>query len=135
MKYSILLLTVLLVQFGTAQDFNPEKNNYSVLSKNITQLKPIALTAKELAIEDGVSYGNFFVIICGATVKDIPNNKAFQELLDKVQNEHLKVFVCGLSLDKFKVSKEELPNNLKITKNGILFGFQLAKKGFLTLTI
>jgi len=137
MKYSILLLTVLLMQFGTvqAQDFDPNKNNYLVLSKNIKQLKPIILTAIELAKEDRDSYGDFLVIICGSTVKDIPDNNAFQKLLVKAQEERINVFVCGLSLDKFKVNSEELPDHLKQTKNGILFGFQLAKKGFITLTI
>ena len=125
------------MQFGAvqAQDSNPSINNYAVLSKNIKQLKPIILTARELAKEDGDSYGDFIVIICGSTVQDIPNNRAFKELLAEAQNNHIAIYACGLSLEKFKINIEELPSNLKITENGILFGFQLAKKGFITLTI
>src|SRR5690606_2589109 len=137
MKYSILLFTVLLMQFGKiqAQNLNPDKNNYSVLSKNINQLKPMILTAKELQKEDQNSYGNFIVIICGATVKDIPNNQVFEELLAKAHDNHMEVYVCGLSLDKFKMDIKTLPKHLKITQNGILYGLQLAKKGFSTLSI
>lgn len=137
MKHTIVLLSILLLQYGSAQaqDFNVDKNNYLILSKNINQIKPILLTAKELAIEDGDSFGSFYVIICGSTVKDIPGNHSFDKLLSKARENHIKVFVCGLSLDKFKVDKQKLPRDLELTKNGIHFGFQLAKKGFITLTI
>src|SRR5690606_20144760 len=106
-----------------------------VLSTNIKQLKPILQSAIELKIEDGSSFGDFIVIICGATVQRIPNDIEFQELLITAQNNHMSVYGCGLSLEKFKVNTEKLPKNLKITKNGILFGLQLAKKGFVTRTI
>lgn len=140
MKNSILFITTIFVLlFGTsqleAQDINQEKNNYLVLSKNIQQLKPVLLTANELAKEDEKKYGEFYVIICGKTVNDISGNPDFNELLEKAKAQNVKVFVCGISLSKFNINPETLPSNLKITPNGILYGFQLAKKGFVTLTI
>ncbi|EMY82328.1 hypothetical protein pgond44_01473 [Psychroflexus gondwanensis ACAM 44] len=140
MKNSIIVTTTLfLLLFGTiqlqAQDFNPKKNNYVVLSKNIQQLQPVILTAKGLAMEDGKKYGDFYMIICGKTVDDIPNNTDFIQLLKKAKAQNLKVFVCGISLNKFNISPDQMPDNLEITKNGILYGFQLTKKGFITLTI
>lgn len=137
MKYCILLFTLLMIQFGTvqAQEFDSEKNNYAVLSKNIQQLKPIILTANELQLEHGSSHGDFIVIICGSTVKDISQNRDFEELLEEAQKNHIAVYACGLSLEKFNVNIQRLPENLKITRNGILYGLQLANKGFITLTI
>jgi intracellular sulfur oxidation DsrE/DsrF family protein len=140
MKNSILSITTMfLLLFGTyqlqAQDFNSKKNNYVVLSKNIKQLKPVLLTATELAKEDGEKYGEFHVIICGKTVNDIANNSDFTLLLDKAKKQNLKVFVCGISLSSFNINSKTLPNNLEITPNGILYGFQLLKQGFMTLTI
>lgn len=128
-----------LLLFGTtqlkAQEINPKKNNYLVLSKNIKQLKPVLLTAEALAKEDGRKYGEFYVIICGKTVNDIADNTNFNELLEKAKAQNVKVFACGLSLSKFNVNTETLPDNLEITPNGIFYGFQLVKKGFNTLTI
>ena len=140
MKNVTLFITtifVLLVGISQlqAQDINQKKNNYLVLSKNIQQLRPLLLTANELAKEDGKKYGEFYVIICGKTVNDISDNPDFNKLLEKAKALDVKVFVCGISLSKFNISTETLPSYLEITPNGILFGFQLAKKDFITLTI
>lgn|SRR5690606_2667589 len=137
MKHFILFISMLLLSFGViqAQDFDPEKNNYLLLTKNIKQLNPVLLTAEELAHEDGNSYGEFYVVICGKTVKDIPNDNSFKKLLDKAEDQHVKVFVCGISLDKFQVDPSELPDQLIRIENGILFGIQFSKKGFISLTI
>lgn len=140
MKNVTLFITtifVLLVGISQlqAQDINQKKNNYVVLSKNIQQLRPLLLTANELAKEDEKKYGEFYVIICGKTVNDISDNPDFNKLLEKAKALDVKVFVCGISLSKFNISTETLPSYLEITPNGILFGFQLAKKDFITLTI
>ncbi len=140
MKNSILFITTMfLLLFGTsqllAQNINSKKNNYLVLSKNIQQLKPVLLTANALAKEDGKKYGSFYVILCGKTVNDISNNPDFNALLEKAKAQNINVFVCGISLSKFNINPETLPSNLEITPNGILYGFQLTKKGFITLTI
>jgi len=140
MKNSILFITTMfLLLFGTsqlqAQDINPKKNNYLVLSKNIQQLKPVLLTANELAKEDGKKHGEFYVIICGKTVNDISDNVDFNTLLEKAKALNVKVFVCGISLNKFNIDPSTMPNNLEITPNGILYGFQLKKQGFITLSI
>lgn len=140
MRNSIIFITTMsLLLFGTirlqAQDINPTKNNYLVLSKNIEQLKPVLLTANALAEEDGKKYGAFYLIFCGKTVNDIEDNPDFNEQLKKAKAQHVKVFVCGISLSKFNINPDTLPDNLEITPNGILSGFQLVKKGFITLTI
>lgn len=140
MKRSIIYLSAICFFFiGTttlkAQDFNSKKNNYLILSKNIRQIEPMLLTAHELAVEDGENYGDFYVIICGKTVKDIPNNEDLERLLEKAKAQHVSIFVCGISLNKFNISPEDLPETLTVIENGILYGLQLAKKGFITLTI
>ncbi|WP_233897360.1 DsrE family protein [Tenacibaculum piscium] len=139
MKNSILYITTIFLFLITITQIQAQKtstkNNYVVLTKNSKQLEPILLTANELAKEDGFKYGDFHVIICGKTVSDIPNNYAFNKLLITAKKQHVKVFVCGISLDKLKIKKSELPENITITKNGILYGFQLIKKGFISLTI
>ncbi|GAA4300046.1 sulfur reduction protein DsrE [Aestuariibaculum suncheonense] len=118
-----------------AQAFNPKNNNYLILSKNIEQLKPAILTAEALIEEDGKSYGDFYVVICGKTVSDIPNNNAFNNLLLEATSKQVKVFVCGLSMKKFNVNPKDLPEHVNVVDNGILFGFQLKKQGFISLTI
>ena len=138
MKKSIIFLTSMLLLFlGTtkAQEFNPNKNNYLVFTKNTQQLKPVLITANELSVEDGNQYGEFHIVICGETVTDIVNNSAFNELLLHARNQNVKVFACGLSLDQFNVSPDQLPEDIDTIPNGILYGLQLTREGFITLTI
>lgn len=140
MNYSITYVTALLfLILGTsemkAQDHHSDQHDYVVLSKNIKQLKPILMTADSLAEEDGDTFGEFQVVFCGKTVIDIKNNTDFKMLLKKAQLQNVKVTVCGLSLNAFSVDQEQLPEHLEVVENGILYGFQLKKKGFISLTI
>ncbi|SDG55806.1 DsrE family protein [Psychroflexus sediminis] len=140
MKYSIIHLTVLLLLvLGTnemkAQDHNSDQHNYVVVSKNIKQLKPILMTAASLVEEDGENYGKFHVVFCGKTVSDMPDNADFKALLNQAEKQHVRVVACGLSLSKFSISPDQLPDTLEIVGNGILYGFQLKKKGFISLSI
>lgn len=133
----IFILCFVLLSLTTlnAQNFNSEKNNYLVLSKNIQQLKPILITANALAEEDPKMHGKFYILLCGKTVEDIPDNSEFKTLLKTINSEHTTVFVCGLSLQKFKVSLNNLPQEVEVVDNGILYAFQLKKQGFISLTI
>jgi len=133
----IILITIFFLSYGTshAQDFNPKKNNYLALSKNIEYLKPVMLTASDLSKEDGKKYGKFFMVIYGKTVEDIPNNDDFINLLKEAESLNIEVFVCELALKKFNVDLDKLPSNLKVTKNAFLYGYQLQKEGFITLTL
>jgi len=140
MKNSILIFTTLFsFLFGAqqlqAQEFNPTKNNYLIISKNIQQLNPVLITAKSLITEDKEDYGDFYVIICGKTVKDISNNTNFKILLEEAKTLNIKVFACGISLKKFNITPKQLPENISVTENGILYGLQLTKKGFISITI
>lgn len=136
---NISIITIVLFLFATgttqAQTITNEKNNYLVLSKNIQQLKPVMLTATELEKQDGNNYGAFYVIFCGKTVQDISKNSEFVTLTKQAKAQNLKVFVCGLSLKKFGIDPKDIPATIEVTENGIMDGFQLTKKGFITLTI
>lgn len=136
---NISIITIVLFLFATgttqAQTITNEKNNYLVLSKNIQQLKPVMLTATELEKQDGNNYGSFYVIFCGKTVQDISKNSEFVTLTKQAKAQNLKVFVCGLSLKKFGIDPKDIPATIEVTENGIMDGFQLTKKGFITLTI
>ncbi|MFD0933307.1 DsrE family protein [Psychroflexus salinarum] len=140
MKHSITYITALLfLILGTsemkAQDHHSDQHDYVVLSKNIKQLKPILMTATSLAEEDGENYGEFKVIFCGKTVSDMKNNADFTMLLKQAKLQNVKVSACGLSLNKFNINPDQLPELLEVVDNGILYGFQLKKNGFISLTI
>lgn len=138
MKTIVLsILTLIITLFpgkAVAQDSIPT-NNYVVLTSKIPQLKPILLTAEALALEDGGSYGDFQIIICGKTVEDLENEEIMHELILKAEAQNVKIVVCGLSLNKFKVDKQDIPKEVEVVPNGILYNFQLQKKGYRSLAL
>ena len=137
MKNLMLIFCSLFFFFGIGNStINAQtKNNYVVLSKNIQQLQPILQTATALQEEDGNKFGEFHVIFCGKTLQETQDNPEFTVLLKTAHKQAVKVFACGISLKKLNLNEKDLPTELKVTENGILYGFQLAKKGFLTLSI
>ncbi len=127
------IITLFSMQ-ANAQD-TITKNNYVVLTSKIPQLKPILLTAEALEQEDGTTYGDFQVIICGKTVEDLKDKDLTHDLLHKAEAQNVKIVVCGFSLKKFKIDEKDLPKGLEVVPNGILYNFQLQKKGYRSLAL
>ncbi|RKS53377.1 DsrE/DsrF/DsrH-like protein [Gillisia mitskevichiae] len=138
MKTIILsIFTVIISLFSlqaNAQD-RLSKNNYVVLTSKIPQLKPILLTADALEQEDGNNYGDFQIIICGKTVEDLKNKDLMHDFIHKAEAQKVKIVVCGFSLKKFKIDENEIPEELEVVPNGILYDFQLQKKGYRSLAL
>tara|TARA_R100001369_G_scaffold28219_3_gene50683 strand:- start:11992 stop:12414 length:423 start_codon:yes stop_codon:yes gene_type:complete len=140
MKKLILGLTILALTFTNSLNAQTTKqeqhsHNYVVLTKKIPQLQPIFLTAEALAKEDGKSFGDFQAIICGKTVEDLTDKEMMKSFIEKAEKAHVKIVVCGLSLKKFKVNKEDIPHELEVVDNGLLHNFQLQKKGYLSIEL
>tara|TARA_B100000953_G_scaffold286300_2_gene267617 strand:- start:465 stop:887 length:423 start_codon:yes stop_codon:yes gene_type:complete len=133
----VFLLTLTFSNTLNAQTSKQEdhSHNYVVLTKKIPQLQPIILTAEALAEEDGKSFGDFQAIICGKTVEELKNKEVMMDFIEKAEKAHVKIVVCGFSLKKFKVNKEDIPEELEVVDNGILHDFQLQKKGYLSIEL
>lgn len=129
------IITLFAVNLNAQNTTDIKKNDYVVLTSKIPQLKPILLTAESLALEDGEDYGDFQIIICGKTVEDLKDKSKMNDLLHKAEAQNVKIMVCGFSLKKFNVEESELPKELEVVPNGILYNFQLQKKGYKSITL
>ncbi|MCB7480555.1 sulfur reduction protein DsrE [Christiangramia sediminis] len=135
--YSIILLTLTLFT-GTkvnAQQVQDSKHNYVVLTKKVPQLQPILITAEKLKEEDGSNFGKFEIIICGKNIGDITDPAKMEKFITKAENLGVKLVACGFSMNKFKVDKKDVPGKMEIVENGILYNFQLQKKGYISLSL
>ncbi len=129
------IITLFAVNLNAQNTTDIKNNDYVVLTSKIPQLKPILLTAESLALEDGDDYGDFQIIICGKTVEDLKDKSKMNDLLHKAEAQNVKIMVCGFSLKKFNVEESELPKELEVVPNGILYNFQLQKKGYKSITL
>ena len=140
MRTLLTTFAIILSLFtASAQDHssrgNSNKNNYVVLTKKVPQLKPIILTAEALKAQDRDNYGVFQVIICGKTVEELTDKDDMKPFLEAAQKANVKIVVCGFSMKKFEVKAEDLPEELQVVPNGILYDFELQKKGYLSIEL
>jgi len=136
-KIALIFATfIMLFSLNThAQQHKPDKNNYVVLTKKIPQLQPILITAEELKYEDAGNFGDFQVIVCGQTVKDLTDKATMKKIIDRAEKAGVGLKACGFSLKKFGVDPNEIPSEMEIVENGILHNFQLQKKGYFSIEL
>jgi len=140
MKTYIVMIAAIftLLTEGKSEARVPENSNvknYIVLTRNIKQLKPIILAAKDLAAEDGSQFGKFKVIICGKTIVNVTQMDKMAPYLEMAEENHVELYACGLSLKKFKIDPKNLPKQIHVTKNGLLYDFQLQKEGYMSIEL
>ncbi|MCM8570033.1 sulfur reduction protein DsrE [Gramella jeungdoensis] len=133
--YSSILLILTFFTGTHAQAQHHTKHNYVVLTKKVPQLQPILITAEKLKEEDGANFGNFEVIICGKEIGDVTDPSKIREFISKAEKLGVQLVACGFSLNKFKVDKKAVPKKMKVVENGILYNFQLQKKGYKSLSL
>ncbi|MFO7719990.1 MAG: sulfur reduction protein DsrE [Gillisia sp.] len=131
----VLVLALSMFPAKAQNTMHHDKNNYVVLTSKIPQLQPIILTAEALAKEDGEKFGDFQVIICGKTVTDLTDKVTIEKFMDKAKEAHVNIVICGFSLKQFGVDQKEIPQELDVVDNGILYNFQLQKKGYLSIEL
>lgn len=129
------ILTLFSMTYMTAQEVTVDKNNYVVLTKKVAQLEPIILTAEALKAEEGDAFGDFKVIICGKEIGDITDPEKINTFIEKAEKAGVQLVACGFSLNKFKVDKTKVPSKMTTVENGILYNFQLQKKGYKSLSL
>ncbi|MBB4079186.1 intracellular sulfur oxidation DsrE/DsrF family protein [Lewinella aquimaris] len=142
------LLAILLLSLTTsfssglfAQDttrttpYHQQTNNYVVLTKKIPQLKPILLTAEAFKQEDGDTFGDFRIVICGQGIVDITDRAQIDPFIAQAKEFGVKLVACGFSLDKFKVARTDVPADIEIVDNGIQYNFTLQKAGYYSLSL
>lgn len=130
---SLALVLALFTHPIQAQDHDNELNNYVVLTKKVEQLKPIFLTAQSLKEEDGEHFGDFQAILCGPEIAQLTDKEKMKAVIKQAKDAGVKLIACGFSMKKFGVHAKAIPSEIEIVENGILYDFQLQKKGYYSL--
>lgn len=117
----------------TEQAIN-RSGKYGLLVMKVPQLKAAIRTGIELKSKSDKI--DFQILTCGGLVKEIAQDQALQELVtDAVNNKGLKILVCGLSVQQFKVDKSLLPKAAALTENGLIYMLGLQEQGYKTITL
>lgn len=130
---SFALILTIFTNPLQAQENAHKVNNYVVLTKKVEQLKPIILTAKSLKEEEGEHFGDFQAIVCGQDIKLLADKEKMKDFITQAKEAGVKLIACGFSMKKFNVEAKDIPAEFEIVENGILYNFQLQKKGYYSL--
>ena len=111
------------------------ENNYFILNRNVEQLKAVGKAAADLAVSDSTTYGTFKVVVCGKSVQDLLDEEKMADAVAILQKSGVEMYACGLSLKKFGVDPAALPEFYQVVINGLVFGFDLQKEGYYSITL
>ena len=111
------------------------ENNYFILNRNVEQLKAVGKAAADLAVSDSTTYGTFKVVVCGKSVQDLLDEEKMADAVAILQESGVEMYTCGLSLKKFGVDPAALPEFYQVVSNGLVFGFELQKEGYYSITL
>lgn len=141
---SIQLVIIVLFSLGlplnmTAQSAHCKDENvkkYALLVRNSEHMGAALKTASQM-VESGTHYEAFEVVICGKEVMKLANkeNKQLSGMLQQAQDLKVSFSVCGMSLNKFNISPEELPDQFEVVNNGLIRIFELQENCYYTLEL
>lgn len=144
---TILIIFLALMSFGAgnlkAQTAESVQETEQSIRKN-GKYALIVMNAQHLkvALNTGIEFKtksekiDFQIIACGELVKEISKDAALQGILKNGVTQHgLKVLVCGLSIDQFKVDKALFAKEIVITKNGLTYMFGLQEKNYKSIIL
>lgn len=139
--FATLLLSIIFVPAIYSQPAEPdghsqiqpkEESGYAMLIRNMNHLNAALKTVGMLEEDGGDSIDHFEVVICGKSVTQLNDHAGL--ITDAVQ-AGMTLTACGMSLNKFSVPVDELPEGVGVVPNGLIRIFDLQEKGYKTVTL
>jgi intracellular sulfur oxidation DsrE/DsrF family protein len=109
-----------------------QSNNYALLVRNYNHLRAAIKTVEMMTEDDPNGVNKFEIVICGKRITNINNHKS---LINEAKQKGITLTACGMSMNKFSMDKEELPEGVGVEPNGLIRIFELQEKGYKTITL
>lgn len=111
-------------------------NKYALLVRTSQHMGAALKTAKQLN-EAGKDYEEFEVVVCGKVVKELADksNEVVSKMLTEAERLNVRFSVCGMSMEKFEVHQQALPEQLEVVDNGLIRIFELQENCFYTIEL
>ena len=115
----------------------PKKDNLLFMLRQTEHINQALKTIEDLHTgkDSKLNVGDIVIIVCGQAVESLTGNEAKEWVAKTSKYKCVSILACGLSLDKFKKSKDELVPGVKYTRNGFIKAFELQKQGYLSVEL
>ncbi len=136
----VVLLSLFIATNINSQPEEPQSNerfqategqDYAMLIRSMNHLNAAIKTVQMLE-DDARAVDQFEVVICGKIVAELSDNV---NLIERATASGITLSVCGMSLKKFSIDKDELPRGVSIVPNGLIRMFDLQEKGYKTVAL
>ena len=131
----LLLLGITASATVASNDQYAQKDNFAVLLRQTNHFHVAVRTARDLRANPKFDAGRFEIIVCGEEIKSLQKSGKLAEAAQKALKDGIEVTVCGISMEKFQVKKEELVPGVKVVANGLMRAFELEKEGHLMVEL
>lgn len=128
-----LIIALALPNFAQAQSNQISEHSLQTLSKSKKfamgvsgerQLKSAFKMYEKFKAND-LEFDNFEIIIWGGVVKDLKKGSSLANFVQEHMHKGLKVSLCQIALEKFNLSKQDLPDAIEIVPDAYVRLFEL----------
>jgi intracellular sulfur oxidation DsrE/DsrF family protein len=146
-RYKNNIPLFILILFASALAFNASaqstpctggntEKKYALLVRSTEHMGAALKTASQMKAS-GKKYDAFEVVVCGKVVQELTDkeNKQIPDMLTQAKTLNVTFTVCGMSLDKFKLSSDQLPDQFEVVENGIIRIFELQDNCYHTIEL
>jgi len=139
--FTAFLLSIFIAPIANGQPVESNKQthiepqtgqDYAILIRKMNHLNAALKTVRMMEEDDDNAINNFEVVICGKGVTQLNDNT---DLVNKATQSGITLSACGMSLNKFSISKDELPQGVGVVGNGLIRIFDLQEQGYKTITL
>lgn len=137
-KYLLLVVSLLISAVGFSQkDGTGRKDNILFLLRQTEHINQALKTVEQLKSHTKTSLvpSKIVIIVCGEAVTKLETEEAEQWVKKIKKHPQVSILACGLSLEKFNISKSDLVKGIGYTDNGFIKAFELQKQGYLSVEI
>ncbi|MFC5269430.1 DoxX family membrane protein [Adhaeribacter terreus] len=111
------------------------KKNYGILISQPDHLKAAVNTAQTMRKDTKYNADKIVVMACAKSVEAFKKDSEMKAVFEAGKAAGVTFKVCGMSLEKFKISPEELLEGATIVPNGLTYMFDLKQDGFVTVEL
>lgn len=113
--------------------YKGSSQKFAVMVSDVLHLKVAIATAEQLKVKEKKL--QFEIVAVGELAKALVEDASLVEEFDKAEKMGVKIVVCEIALNFFKVPKEKLDKRLHTTPNALIYMFELKDKKFNTMVI
>lgn len=137
---SVFLLSIFLIPNAYSQPVESTNQtqiqptageDYALLIRKVNHLKA-ALKTVDMMKKNTETIDHFEVVMCGKSVTQLNDNAA---LVRQASQAGITLSACGMSLNKFSIAEDELPQKIKVVPNGLIRLFDLQEQGYKTIAL